>query len=42
MKRKFYEGQIINNKVVKTVWHDSLNYMILYTDGTFEVIKKGA
>jgi hypothetical protein len=40
MKRKFYEGQIINNKVVKTVWSDSSNHMILYTDGSFEVIKK--
>jgi len=40
MKRKFYEGQIINNKVVKTVWSDSGNYMIKFTDGSFEVIKK--
>jgi hypothetical protein len=40
MKRKFYEGQIINNKVVHTVWSDSSNYMILYKDGSFEVIKK--
>ena len=40
MKRKFYEGQIVNNKVVKTVWSDSSNYMIKFTDGSFEVIKK--
>jgi len=40
MKRKYYEGQIINNKVVKTVWCDSSNYMIKFTDGSFEVIKK--
>jgi hypothetical protein len=40
MKRKFYEGQIVNNKVVKTVWSDSSNHMILYKDGSFEVIKK--
>jgi hypothetical protein len=40
MKRKFYEGQIINNKVVQTVWSDSSNHMIKFTDGSFEVIKK--
>jgi hypothetical protein len=40
MKRKFYEWQIINNKVIQTVWSDSGNYMIRYTDGSFEVIKK--
>ena len=40
MKRKFYEGQIVNNKVVHTVWIDSSNYMIKFTDGSFEVIKK--
>jgi hypothetical protein len=40
MKRKFYEGQIIKNKVVQTVWSDSSNYMIKYKDGSFEVIKK--
>jgi len=40
MKRKFYEGQIINNKVVQTIRSDSSNHMILYTDGSFEVIKK--
>jgi hypothetical protein len=40
MKRKFYIGQIINNKVVHTVWSDSGNYMIKFKDGSFEVIKK--
>jgi hypothetical protein len=40
MKRKFYEGQIVNNKVVHTVWSDSSNHMIKFTDGSFEVIKK--
>ena len=40
MKRKFYKGQIINNKVVQTVWSDSSNYMIKFTDESFEFIKK--
>jgi hypothetical protein len=40
MKRNFYEKQIINNKVIHTVWSDSSNYMIKFTDGSFEVIKK--
>jgi hypothetical protein len=40
MKRKYYEGQQLNGKIVHTIWHDSSNHMILYTDGSFEVIKK--
>jgi hypothetical protein len=42
MKRKYYEGQKLNGKIVHTIWHDSGNYMLLYEDGSFEVVKKGA
>ena len=42
MKRKYYEGQQLNGKIVHTIWHDSSNYLIKFTDGSFEIIKKGA
>jgi hypothetical protein len=40
MKRKFYEGQQLNGKIVATIRHDSSNYLIKYTDGSFEEFKK--
>lgn len=40
MKRKFYEGQNLNGKIVATIWHDSSNYLIKFTDGSFEEFKK--
>lgn len=40
MKRKYYEKQQLNGNIVHTIWHDSGNYMLLYEDGSFEVIKK--
>ena len=40
MKRKYYEGQKLNGKIVHTIWHDSSNYLIKYTDGSFESFKK--
>ena len=42
MKGKYYEGQNLKGKIVHTIWHDSSNYYIKFTDGSFEVIKKGA
>ena len=40
MKRKFYEGQKLNGKIVHTIWCDSSIYLIKYTDGSFEEFKK--
>ena len=40
MKRKYYEGQVLNGKIVAAFWHDSSNYYIKYTDGSFEEFKK--
>ena len=40
MKRKYYEGQQINGKIVATIWHDSSNYYIKFTDESFEEFKK--
>ena len=40
MKRKYYEGQNLNGKIVHTIWHDSSNYLIKYTDGSFEEFKR--
>ena len=40
MKRKYYEGQQLNGKIVAAVYHDSSNYYIKYTDGSFEEFKK--
>ena len=40
MKRKYYEGQELNGKIVHTIWRDSSNYLIKFTDGSFEEFKK--
>ena len=40
MKRKFYEGQELNGKIVAIIWRDSSNYYIKFTDGSFEEFKK--
>ncbi len=40
MKRKYYEGQQLNGKIVATIWRYSNNYYIKYTDGSFEEFKK--
>lgn len=40
MKSKYYEGQNLNGKIVATIWHDSSNYLIKYTNGSFEEFKK--
>lgn len=40
MKSKYYEGQNLNGKIVATIWHDSINYLIKYTNGSFEEFKK--
>lgn len=40
MKRKYYEGQQLNGKIIATIWHDSSNYYIKFTDGSFEEFKK--
>jgi hypothetical protein len=40
MKRKYYEGQQLNGKIVHTIWHDASNYYIKFTDGSFQEFKK--
>lgn len=40
MKRKYYEWQQLNGKIVAAVYYESSNYYIKFTDGSFEVFKK--
>jgi hypothetical protein len=42
MKRKFYIGQKFGYRIIKEVWIDSHGHILLFTDGTYEIIKKGA
>lgn len=37
-KRKYYEGQVIDGKIVKEV-HRGTDYIIFFTDGSY-VVKK--
>jgi len=35
-KRRFYEGQNINGKIVKEIFKDSKGYYLHFTDGTYQ------
>lgn len=35
-KRRFWEGQFIDGKIVKEVFRDSKGYYIHFTDGTYK------
>lgn len=41
-KTKFTRGQKYGDRIIKEIWKDSNGYILLFTDGTYEIIKKGA
>ena len=41
-KTKFVRGQKYGDRIIKEIWKDSNGHILLFTDGTYEVIKKGA
>ena len=41
-KARFTRGQEYNGKIIKEIWKDSGGNILLFTDGTYEIIKKGA
>lgn len=41
-KTKFVRGQKYGDRIIKEIWKDSSGHVLLFTDGTYVVIKKGA
>lgn len=41
-KTKFVRGQKYGDRIIKEIWKDSHGHILLFTDGTYEIIKKGA
>lgn len=40
-KARFTRGQKFGDRIIKEIWVDSHGHILLFTDGTYEIIKKG-
>ena len=37
-KPRFYRGQKYGDRIIKEIWKDSSNYVLLFTDGSYTVV----